>query len=280
MRYLAGMLFFRPRRTRRFYACIATALIMALNPQPAAAWGPAGHRKVCEFAWIALTDAAKTKVLALLNLKTPQDFVESCTWADAVQIERPGTSAWHYVHIPADARTIDLARDCPQPASCVIEKIEHYASVLKDTEVKVERAEALKFLIHLVADLHQPLNVGIAADRGGRDIPVVFMGRPTTLFDVWERELLEVSDPPIPDYTPYLRELTDRYNRERWTGQTVRAWAQETLWVMRDTPTGYLGNPGGLELGPLYVTQNYPVAAEQVEKAGVRLAELLETALE
>ena len=69
--------------------------------------------------------------------------------------------------------------------------------------------------------------------------------------------------------------MADRNNRERWMAGTAKEWTEETLWVMRAPPTGYLGNPGGVAFDDIYVEQNYLIATDQIEKAGVRLAFIL-----
>lgn len=218
---------------------------------------------------------ARAAVRYILNAATAEDFARTCGWADEILPQRPETVAWHMMVIPKSARAIELPRDCPQPTSCLVDQIERQSEIVASTRTKAERAEALKFLSHLMADLHQPLHISFAEDHGGADIPITFLGQPTNLHVLWDSLLLKTPDPPNRGYTPFLKELTDRHNRERWSVGTPAAWAQETLWVMRAPPTGYIGNPGGLEFDALYVQQNYLVATEQLERAGVRLAVVL-----
>jgi hypothetical protein len=245
---------------------------------PAQSWDGAGHRKACQKAWREMSEAARAGVSRLLEITTADDFANLCTWADDIAERRPETKAWHLLSIPKDARAIDLARDCTAPQSCVVEQIARNADILASAAPKAARAEALKMVAHLIADLHQPLHVAFAADRHGEDIPITFLGRETNLHELWDSLLLDVPDPPSRGYTPFLQDMTDRYNRERWSVGTVRDWAQETMWVMRAPPTGYVGNPGGLVFDELYVKQNYLVATDQLGKAGVRLGSLLNKA--
>lgn len=256
----------------RVFVLAACTLAIA---SPSQSWDEAGHRKACHKAWREMSEAARASVSSLLEIATADDFAKSCSWADELTDRRPETKAWHLLSIPKDSRTIDLARDCAAPQSCVVEQIGHYADILASKAPQAERAEALKMVAHLMADLHQPLHVAFAADRHGEDIRITFLGRETNLHELWDRWLLDVPDPPSRGYTPFLQDMNDRYNRERWTVGTVRDWAQETMWVMRAPPTGYVGNPGGLVLDELYVKQNYLVATDQLDKAGVRLGALL-----
>ncbi|MGE4062003.1 MAG: S1/P1 nuclease [Rhodospirillaceae bacterium] len=260
-----------PIRARAVLVLIVLAAITA----PVQAWDRSGHRMACVKAWAEMAEPVRTKVAALLGVSSEGAFADSCAWPDEVVATRPETEAWHEMFIPRDARDIDLARDCPKETSCLVAEIERHAEIVRSDAPKAARAEALKFLAHLVADLHQPLRISFAEDHGGRDIEVTFHGRKTNMRALWDSGLLLAPDPPSHGYTPFLQELTDRYNRERWSAGTPRDWAQETLWLMRAPPTGYVGNPGGLTFDEMFVKQNYLIAIDQIGKAGVRLAFML-----
>lgn len=265
-----------PYRALKFSAFAALSLLWASD---ALAWGRGGHRGVCLTAWAQMTEPTRAAVLELLEIETADQFAESCYWADEVRPKRPQTGPWHYINIPEDARSIDLERDCPLPASCVVREVERQTEILKSAVPKAERAEALKFLAHFIGDLHQPLHVGFKEDRGGNEIALTFLGRKTNMHALWDWGLLE-APPPEPDLSyPHVKAALHGLARSRWKSGTVHDWAQETLWLMRSPATGYVGNPGGLEFGEVYLTQNYRVAHEQVEKAGVRLASYLERSL-
>jgi hypothetical protein len=253
---------------------LALVLCTALTA-PAYAWDAAGHRMACTKAWREMTDSARASVSDLLSVKTPEEFAETCTWADEITAKRPETATWHFINVPKTARTIDLARDCPAATSCVVAQVDRQAAIAAGPGPKAARAEAIKFLAHLIADLHQPLDVAFAENHGGRDVKITFLGKPTDMHALWESLLLKAPNPPSRGYTPFLQEMADRHNRERWTVGTTKDWAEETLWVMRAPPTGYVGNPGGLALDEIYVEQNYLVATDQIDKSGVRLAFVL-----
>jgi hypothetical protein len=257
---------------RRFFLILCLSLAVF---SPVSAWDGPAHETACVRAWNEMGAPARAAVGELLDVATAESFARTCTWADDILPQRPETAAWHRMVIPKNTRAIDLARDCPQPASCLVDQVERQREIVASARRKTERAEALKFLSHLMADLHQPLHIAFAEDRGGADISITFLGQATNLHALWDGLLLKAPDPPSHGYTPFLKELTDRYNRERWSAGTPADWAQETLWVMRAPPTGYVGNPGGLVFDELYVRQNYLVATEQLERAGVRLALVL-----
>jgi hypothetical protein len=104
----------------------------------------------------------------------------------------------------------------------------------------------------------------------------MFFGSSSNLHDVWDRGLIASLARPGKD------SAATTFNAAAWTGRlygadkkTPLAWANETLWVAVAPPTGYLGNRGGDFFGDRYIRQNRPVALEQIDKAGVRLADVL-----
>jgi len=162
------------------------------------AWGGEGHKIIAAIADKRLTPGARMQVIALLE-GTPLPDVAS--WADDVRKERPETSRWHYVDIPYEATSYDAARDCQltDHGDCVIAEIVRAEKMLGDTsQSEADRAEALKFLIHFLGDMHQPLHcaerkdpVTGKGDRGGNDVHLSFFGTPTNLHAVWDSGLIE-----------------------------------------------------------------------------------------
>ena len=110
---------------------IMVAALAAFAASPAWAWGRDGHRIVCAVAWDDLTPAAKTRIADMINVEDRDAFAESCNWADNYTFFHKETQPWHFVNVPPDATSADLARDCPNGV-CVIEKIETEIRVLRD----------------------------------------------------------------------------------------------------------------------------------------------------
>jgi len=197
-------------------------------------------------------------------------------WADEVKSD-PGyrwSGRMHYVNAPRDAADLDFDRDCPEQG-CVIQGIVKYANVLRDKNASAtEQVEALSFLVHLVGDLHQPLHVGFADDRGGNDVQVQYFGRHHNLHFLWDISLLAFANKAS---GTYAAELYDRFSLEQldqWQNLEVMEWANESrqfvLSQVYDIP------PDG-KLGKEYFEHNLPVAEERLAQAGVRLAHLLNT---
>lgn len=241
-----------------------------LAPGPALSWGAAGHRLVCELAWDELKPAAEQHVARLLGVGRAR-FAALCA--------APLDKSLYVVDVPPDARTVDPARDCPPPGRCAVREIERLTAVLESDALDDAKARALRLLSVAVAELHQPLSVGFAADRHGADVSAVFMGRESDMSRIWEVDLVEEPMPPRARDTAFdLRVITNYLERSRWVRATPLDWANESLWIVRTPATGYMGNPGGLAFDEVYVSQNKPVAMDQIEKAGIRLAHLINRA--
>ena len=137
--------------------------LCSLTSLNAAAWGELGHHVVASMAQQQLGANARLQMQRLLNLEPGQTLVSVSTWAD--EHRDPITSRWHYVNLPPDSCMYNEARDCLD-GDCVVRAIEDQLLVLKSDPNDLNRLQALKFLVHFVADIHQPLHSGFAHDRG------------------------------------------------------------------------------------------------------------------
>ncbi len=244
------------------------------------AWGDAGHRMVCHVAWDSLQDKQRGEVKELLGAAGEAEFAEACAWAIHHRNEHPETKGWHVLYVPKDARKVDATRDCPEKTSCLIREIDRNLAILKSGAPREERATALKFLAHFVGDIHEPLRVGFAEDRGGEGIPATFVGKATTMGAMWDEGILATDPQALESLRATYQAYTplDRLYVE-WIETPPAEWATESLWIMRTPATGYVGNPGGLVFDEIYLKQNMPVALDRVAKAGMRLGHVLNEAL-
>lgn len=250
-------------------AAALSFLLLLGAAAPVFAWGPEGHRIACTIAWHEMAGTVRTKVGALLDLSQKEAFAESCAWLDT----QTDAAALHHVFVPKAARAVDLARDCA--AGCALTEIDRSLSVLKSGAHKTGKARALKTLGHLVADIHQPLNIGFAEDGGGASITGTFRGKPVTLRAMWEEDMIASLLGPASRNGVRYDFMSIEARAPKIAANRPLDWANETLWIMRSPATGYLGSPGGMDYDDTYVGQNRRVALEQLDKAGVRLAALL-----
>ena len=143
----------------------ATAIATLAIATPALAWRPEGHKVVALIAMRHTTPEASAEARRLLAIDGAPDIAAIASWADDYRRSHLRTGPWHFVDIPLDAPGYDAARDCPRGA-CVVARITMFAAALADrSRPDVEREVALKFVVHLVGDVHQPLHDEDHADR-------------------------------------------------------------------------------------------------------------------
>jgi hypothetical protein len=244
---------------------LAFALLILLLPLPAFAWAPEGHAIAAAIALNHLTPQAKAGVRALLGDERLMVTVSS--WADEVRDRRPETAAWHFVNIPLSASGYSRARDCAD-GNCVVEQINGQARALGDKRAsKQARADALLFLIHFVADIHQPLHAADKDDRGGNLFTVYLNRKRTNLHHVWDQEVVSAfgSDPLA------AAARIDRGPGGRVDGGAPADWANESLSQARAI-YGEIRDP---YLPRDYARREQGRTARQLDRAGLRLAALL-----
>ncbi len=249
-------------------SAVLSFLFVLGGAAPAVAWGPDGHRIACAIAWEEMSAPVRTKVSGVLGVPNRDAFAATCAWLDT-QAE---TASLHHVFVPKTARAVDMARDCAN--GCALTEISRSVASLKSDAGGAERTRALKTLTHLVADIHQPLNIGFTEDGGGAQVKGAFRGKPVTLRAMWEEKMIATLMKPDSSGLIYdFKSIEARV--PKMAANAPLDWANETLWIMRAPATGYVGTPGGIDYDETYVQQNRRVALEQLDKAGVRLAALL-----
>ena len=264
-----------------FVSLLALLGMLVATPE-ALAWREAGHHIAADIAEQYLDPETLRQVRALLALDNAATLAEVAGWADEIGSERPETLRWHFVNIPVHPpagtpMAYDAARDCPT-GNCVVAAIGRFEDVLAEkSRTPTERLEALKFLVHFIADIHQPLHCGDDGDRGGNDTRVVFLGRPTTLHALWDDDMLAALG--IADEHAYALRLAKSIPPVRlaqWQSGDASAWATESYGIAR-LIYGGSHEPRALQL--FYETDFLPTVDVQLEKAGVRLAMVLNRAL-
>lgn len=246
---------------------------------PAFGWGPEGHDLIARLAAAHMTPAATARVAEILGPGVSMASISS--WADQIRSERAATGPWHYIDIPIDKPHLDMARDCPK-GDCVIGKIEEFQKVVVDAaSTAVQRKEALMFLMHFVGDMHQPLHCSDNKDKGGNDVKLDFFGRNSNLHSVWDSGLLRRIGEEDELYQQFSQVLTEKMTK-KWGKGTVESWAEQSHKAGQKVVYGKL--PKAAAAGPVKVDAAYesladPLVKSQIEKAGARLATLLNATL-
>jgi len=238
-------------------------------------WGPDGHRIVADIALQRLSPAAANEARRLLG---GQNINEVASWADDVRRVRPNTAPWHYIDIEIGDTSYVPSRDCKENA-CVIWAVESQLAVLADrTRSDSLRAEALKFVVHFVGDLHQPLHAGERADKGGNDVKLQFQGKLSNLHSVWDSGILLSFGQSDADIVHQLdADIARRSDIAALSGGTVTQWVMESHDIARDVV--YRNLPNSLEITPAYIDAARPVIYERLLRGGIRLGAVLDHAL-
>lgn len=161
------------------------------------AWGPLGHKIVGEIAQMNLTPKAEAELKKILPNTT---LAEVSTWADLIKSESQWQSSkpWHFVNVPDGETYADINKD---PQGDVISATNGFIKTLEDKSASNDKkAEAVKFLVHLIGDIHQPLHVGRIEDRGGNNIDITFFDRPMNLHSLWDSGLIEYQHIGVKEY--------------------------------------------------------------------------------
>ncbi|HEY6248515.1 MAG TPA: S1/P1 nuclease [Candidatus Angelobacter sp.] len=265
---------------------VALLLLLVLPSTQSFAWGYKGHRIVADIARHHLTPAAIQNLQALLG---NDDLAAISTWADEVRPDRPETFAWHFVNIPRDAAGFSDERDCYRPddkhpsskddhQNCVVDRINMFKQVLANKSASpADRLEALKFVVHFVGDIHQPMHA-IEDARGGNDIHISSFGSTQcgkyscNLHAEWDSGLIEHTGRSEQEYVSYLEQLITTQKLQ--ASGTPESWANESLRLAKQV---WLNDGGSVD--EAYYRANINVVDQRLALAGLRLAAVLNEAL-
>lgn len=293
----------------RAIALLLCLLLLCLYPALVLAWGETGHRIVGELAERRLGPAARAAVADLLAGEPEPSLAGVSIWADRIRDQEQWrhTYRWHFLNVPTLACRYVPPRDCPA-GNCIVGAIAQQAQVLGDaSRPHAERAQALKFVVHFVGDVHQPLHAGLARDRGGNDVRLRYRGQDTNLHRVWDSLILDSlaldslaldslslaspdpgspspnaagSPPPIP--SPDWRAYADRLalsplpSVAPFAPDAIAGWALESCGLI---DSAHLYPQGTRRVSTAYLDRNRPLAEQRLRLAAARLADLLESAL-
>ena len=262
------------KRRRRFvmFACVPLVIASIAN-----AWGAEGHKIVGAIAMTRLTPQARVAIRELLG---DDDLSTAGVWAD--QIRGDPKYDWakplHYVNAPRGEATIVLARDCPT-GECVVAAIPRFLAEAADRSKSMEdRKDALRFAIHFIGDLHQPLHAGYGDDLGGNKIPVIaFRDMKTNLHALWDTVLIHHKTQG--EWKALAATLGGGVQRDEvitWQATLDPVeWANESRALMRRI---YDQLPKDDRVGQEYYEANIATVERRLTAGGVRMAAALNKA--
>jgi len=236
-------------------------------------WGKTGHRVVGEVAQKYLSRKAQKAIHELLE---GESLAEVANYADAIKSDPDYRvfSPWHYVNFPFDKSYEEVT---PSAEGDVITGIERSIAILEDpVSSREEKVFSLKMLIHLVGDLHQPMHIGRAEDRGGNDIQLQWFGRGSNLHRVWDSQMI---DDYGMSYTELARSLPRFSRKEKEQAQKgcLQDWVRE---IRKITIEVYASVEKGEKLSYPYSYKWWDTVEEQLLLGGLRLAAVLNSIYE
>ena len=260
------------------------------------AFGTFGHRTIAEIAQSHLTPSARAQVVELLKVAPRPSLVELSTWPDELrddpnaQEAAKATAPWHYINFPKGNCSVSIERACPN-GNCLVPRLTEQIALLGNRQLPAaKRAEALGFVVHLFGDLHQPLHLCCAADKGGNDFqislgtnaeaaplsvaPGVQVARTgANLHSLWDSLIF---DEPKLGLAAEVAQISALAVPAKAAGEfNVELVARESCHIVQASdfyPTKHL-------ISNAYLSQMRPRAQLRVALAGVRLAALLNQTL-
>jgi len=246
---------------------IITAALLFGFSSTALGWGQIGHRVIGEVAENHLSPKAKKAIDEILG---HESLAVVSTYMDEIRSDDDfdHTHPWHYTTIP-EGETYETCEKNQKGEA--VEAILRMKKILEDENAPMaEKKQALKFLVHLVGDIHQPLHVGTGTDRGGNDVKLEFFYEPSNLHRIWDSGMIDAKQY---SYTE-LAELVDHADNTRvknWQQGGPADWANEAM-QYRDQVYDY-GDKDYVSYEYMY--KNWDLVKMQLEKGGIRLAGML-----
>lgn len=257
--------------------------VAALIPSPALAWGKTGHRVVAAIADTELSGLARAHVEEILGPGETLD--EAATWPDEMR-SAPGdfwqktATPWHYVTLNG------IIYDHAPSEGDALQALSHFSKTLQDPNASLnDKQTALRFIVHLVGDLHQPLHNGKCCDKGGNDVKVTWFGKPTNLHAVWDSQLVDDEQLSFTELAAKLERHISNRQLIDWWDINPRDWISESAEI-RDglyPPPARPRKGEKLKKGQTllpdlsysYVYKFTPVMERRLSQGGVRLAAYL-----
>jgi hypothetical protein len=210
-------------------------------------------------------------VREILGVET---LAEAANWPDEMRSNpdpfwQKTANPWHYVTVGG------FEYDRAPPEGDALEALRFFTRMLRDPKTNAaHRQLALRFIVHLVGDLHQPLHNGRPGDRGGNDVKVKWFGRDTNLHAVWDSALIEETGYSFTEYAERLERHTSASDVIAWWNANPKDWIRESVQLReRIYPAA-----GETELGYKYIYDHTPTMELRLKQAGIRLAAYLNAA--
>lgn len=245
------------------------SLILAISLPASMVWSQKGHRITGVIAEKYLSDNARAEIHKILG---NESLAEVSTYPDE-QRSNPApywkktAMPWHWVTVP-DGQT--YSNTTPPKEGDAYIALMNFKKILKDkTSSLADKQLALKFTIHLVGDLHQPLHVGNGTDRGGNSVKVKWFRKSSNLHKVWDSEIIEGQGLSYSEKAEWLNEKISPVQAKAWMETNPLVWIAESQELRKSI------YPEKASLSYDYAYKFKPIIDERLMQSGVRMAAYL-----
>ena len=235
-------------------------------------WGKTGHRTVGKIAEKHLTNKTKRHLKKLLD---GGSLALYSTYADEIKSDKRYNEfyTWHYINMPFKDTYQSSNKNSEGD---LVTGINYCIKIIQDdTSSTNDKKFYLKLLIHLIGDLHQPMHIGLAEDRGGNDFKVSWFGNQTNLHSVWDTKMIDNYNMSYSELASNSKEISKKQIKFIQSGSVVD-WVNETHEITKNI---YKSVSQGEDLKYKYSYENMGLVRTQLQKAGLRLASLLNNIL-
>lgn len=275
---------------------ISALLLCTAASQQALAWGATSHRSIGLIAEQHMNPSALKKAHAILD---GHSLAYVSNWADEIRAEPKKygyTFDWHYTTWQDDDDRFNASLE-NKDTGFLLSQVEKQIAVLKNPNAaNPDKAFALKMIVHLLGDLHQPLHVGGGNDRGGNTCLVTWHGKSTNLHAVWDSEMITTTQLSFTELADFASQDRSSSQSNAWQSGTLKQWSEESKRlrsriypaevIAPSTPTTYLSycqgnvaNEAMPKLGYDYSYQFSSSVRDRIYQAGIRLAKILNDSL-
>ncbi|HTN19254.1 MAG TPA: S1/P1 nuclease [Pelobium sp.] len=235
-------------------------------------WGVTGHRSIAKIAENHLSTKTKVAVKAILG---DEEMPMVSTFADEIRSNPKyrEQGSWHYINLPENLNYSEFVKALKSDTSANVYNalLKMVAELKNKKTIKEERLFALKMVIHLVGDLHQPMHVSRAEDEGGNKIKLRFNYKQSNLHSIWDSGLIEYNGLTFTEMATALDNVSDAKIKE-WQSDELTKWLFESYQISAKL---YKEIEGKASLDYNYYPQHSKIYKERIQKAGIRLAGLL-----
>lgn len=233
-------------------------------PLALVSWGFKGHRAIATIAQKHLTSNTAYVVSAYLKGESMADVA---TWADENRNNK--TAPWHFLNLPLGLTHEQFVKFVSESDNNVFSAILKTEASLKDKSLTSDQKnEALKYLIHLVGDAHQPMHISRKEDKGGNTIQVRFDNKGTNLHSLWDSKLIDhegLSEPEIAK----TYDVATIAQIKQWQSDSPMEWIWESYQISSEL---YAQAKPGQVIDDVYYQKNISVIRKRIDQAGIRLA--------